>query len=162
MLTLTLPKTFSISAFLLETFKGWTYCLGRTQEMAYLSSEATCWLTLRSTTRYLLWLILKKYWEILQGVARELCHRGTSAHARQVWMAAKRRWPGFQAPVIFLGQTNSILILNSRYFYTGENVLSKTVDSEMVSLMTDNMYQVGKHECFKQKSYFWHAQIRSF
>ena len=54
----------------------------------------------------------------------------------------------------FLGQTNSVLILNSRYFYTGENVLSKTMDSEMVSLMTDNMYQVGKHKCFKQQSHF--------
>ena len=41
----------------------------------------------------------------------------------------------------------------SRYFYTGENVLSKTMDSEMVSLMTDNMYQVGKHKYFKQQSH---------
>ena len=39
--------------------------------------------------------------------------------------------------VIFL-QTS----LSSRYFYTGENMLSKAVDSEMVALMTDNMYQV--------------------
>ena len=43
----------------------------------------------------------------------------------------------------FLGKTNSVLISTSRYFYTGEIVLSKTADSEMVSLMTDNMYQVG-------------------
>ena len=61
----------------------------------------------------------------------------------------------------FLGQTNSVLMSTSRYFYTGENVLSKTVDSEMVSLMTDNMYQVGKHKCFKQQSHFL-SQIRSF
>ena len=40
--------------------------------------------------------------------------------------------------VIFL-QTS----LSSRYFYTGENMLSKAVDSEMVALMTDNMYQVN-------------------
>ena len=33
--------------------------------------------------------------------------------------------------------------LSSRYFYTGENMLSKAVDSEMVALMTDNMYQVN-------------------
>ena len=69
-------------------------------------------------------------------------------------MAAKRRRPGFQAPVIFGDKLYSVFILNSRYFYTGENVLSKTVDSEMVSLMTDNMYQVVKHKCFKQLSHF--------
>ena len=37
---------------------------------------------------------------------------------------------------------NYNFILHFRYFYTGESVLSKIVDSEMVALMTDNMYQV--------------------
>ena len=31
----------------------------------------------------------------------------------------------------------------SRYFYAGENILSKEVDNQMVALMTDNMYQVN-------------------
>ena len=43
-----------------------------------------------------------------------------------------------QSPVIF-SQTS----LSTRYFYTGESILSKTVDSAMVALMTDNMYQVN-------------------
>ena len=32
----------------------------------------------------------------------------------------------------------------SRYFYAGENILSKEVDNQMVALMTDNMYQVNQ------------------
>ena len=39
---------------------------------------------------------------------------------------------------------NYNFILHFRYFYTGESVLSKIVDNEMVALMTDNMYQVHK------------------
>ena len=35
-----------------------------------------------------------------------------------------------------------IINVSFRYFFTGESVLSKIVDSEMVALMTDNMYQV--------------------
>ena len=43
------------------------------------------------------------------------------------------------ACLVIFSQTS----LSSRYFYTGENMLSKAVDSEMVALMTDNMYQVN-------------------
>ena len=37
---------------------------------------------------------------------------------------------------------SSKITIYCRYFYTGESVLSKLVDNEIVALMTDNMYQV--------------------
>ena len=52
-----------------------------------------------------------------------------------------------------------IITVSFRYFFTGESVLSKIVDSEMVALMTDNMYQVHKLTVSLsfRLAYLWHC-----